>query len=57
MLLSMAGFAQNQQLIDSLHHQLATAKDDRSRIHAQIELCSIIDWEILIRLFIMGKWL
>ena len=34
------GFTQSQKLIDSLHHQLETAKDDRSRIHAQIELCS-----------------
>jgi two-component system, NtrC family, sensor kinase len=34
------GFTQSQQLIDNLHHQLATAKDDRSRIDAQIILCS-----------------
>jgi signal transduction histidine kinase len=36
----VTGFTQNQKLIDSLHHQLAIAKDDRSRIHAQIDLCS-----------------
>jgi two-component system NtrC family sensor kinase len=36
----LTGFAQNQKRIDSLHHQLAIAKDDRSRINAQIELCS-----------------
>ena len=34
------GFTQNQQLIDNLHYQLATAKDSRSRIDAQISLCS-----------------
>jgi two-component system NtrC family sensor kinase len=34
------GFTQNQQLIESLHHQLATAKDDGGRIDAQINLCS-----------------
>ena len=36
----VTGFTQNRKLIDRLHHQLATAKDDRSRIHAQINLCS-----------------
>ena len=36
----VTGFTQHQKLIDSLHHRLATAKDDRSRIHAQIDLCS-----------------
>ena len=36
----VTGFTQNRKLIDSLHHQLATAKDERSRIHAQIDLCS-----------------
>ena len=37
----VTAFTQNRKLIDRLHHQLATAKDDRSRIHAQINLCSI----------------
>jgi len=36
----VTGFTQNQKFIDSLHHRLAMAKDDRSRIHAQIDLCS-----------------
>ena len=40
MLLGMVVFAQNQQLIANLHQQLAMAKDERSRIHAQINLCS-----------------
>jgi len=39
-LICLTGFAQNQKRIDSLHHQLAIAKVDRSRINAQIELCS-----------------
>jgi tetratricopeptide (TPR) repeat protein len=36
----VTGFTQNPKFIDSLHHRLAMAKDDRSRIHAQIDLCS-----------------
>ena len=36
----ITGFTQNRKLIDSLHHQLAMAKDDQSRIHTQIALCS-----------------
>jgi len=36
----VTGFTQSQKFIDSLHHRLAMAKDDRSRIHAQIDLCS-----------------
>jgi signal transduction histidine kinase len=36
----ITGFTQSRKLIDSLHHQLAMAKDDQSRIHTQIELCS-----------------
>ena len=36
----ITGFTQSQKFIDSLHHRLAMAKDDRSRIHAQIDLCS-----------------
>ncbi|HEX3165899.1 MAG TPA: ATP-binding protein [Chitinophagaceae bacterium] len=41
MLLSTVGLAQNEQLIDSLHHRLAIAKDERSRVHSQIDLCAI----------------
>jgi signal transduction histidine kinase len=33
------GFAQTRQAVDSLHRQLASAKDDTSRINAQIALC------------------
>ncbi len=33
------GFAQTRQAIDSLHMRLAEAKDDTSRINAQIALC------------------
>jgi len=33
------GFTQTREAIDSLHHQLATAKDDTSRIQIQIQLC------------------
>jgi hypothetical protein len=36
----VTGFTQNQKIIDSLHYRLAMAKDDRSRIHAQIDLCA-----------------
>ena len=36
----LTGFTQNQKVIDSLHHRLAMAKNDRSRIHAQIDLSS-----------------
>jgi two-component system, NtrC family, sensor kinase len=32
-------FSQTKEAIDSLRHQLAIAKDDTSRINAQIELC------------------
>ncbi len=31
--------AQSTEVIDSLHHQLATSKDDTSRIQTQIQLC------------------
>jgi signal transduction histidine kinase len=33
------GFTQTKEAIDSLQHQLAIAKDDTSRINAQIALC------------------
>jgi signal transduction histidine kinase len=33
------GFAQTKEAVDSLQHQLAIAKDDTSRINAQIALC------------------
>ena len=33
------GFAQTKEAIDSLHHQLAIAKDDTSRVKAQVFLC------------------
>ena len=33
------GFTQTSEAINSLHHQLAVAKDDTSRINAQIALC------------------
>jgi signal transduction histidine kinase len=33
------GFTQTRQAVDSLQHQLANAKDDTSRINAQIALC------------------
>ena len=33
------GFAQTKEAIDSLHHQLAIAKDDTSRVKAQVCLC------------------
>src|ERR1044072_2555415 len=32
-------FTQTKQAVDSLQHQLANAKDDTSRINAQIALC------------------
>src|SRR5438477_397867 len=35
------GFTQTREAIDNLKHQLAIAKDDTSRINAQINLCSI----------------
>src|SRR6478735_7923940 len=34
-----SGFTQTSEAINSLHHQLAVAKDDTSRINAQIALC------------------
>ena len=33
------GFTQTKEAVDSLQHQLAIAKDDTSRINAQIALC------------------
>jgi two-component system, NtrC family, sensor kinase len=33
------GFSQTKEAIDSLQHQLAIAKDDTSRIKAEVELC------------------
>jgi tetratricopeptide (TPR) repeat protein len=38
-LVSNFGFAQTRQAVDSLQHQLANAKDDTTRINAQIALC------------------
>ena len=37
---SIVGLAQSPHIIAALRHQLSTAKDDKSRIHAQIDLCS-----------------
>jgi hypothetical protein len=38
------GFAQTRQAVDSLHRQLASAKDDTSRINAQIALCPFVSF-------------
>ncbi len=38
---STIGFTQTRDAIEDLQHQLAIAKDDTSRIHAQIDLCYI----------------
>jgi two-component system NtrC family sensor kinase len=35
------GFTQTKEAVDSLQHQLAIAKDDTSRINAQIALCRL----------------
>ena len=34
-------FAQTREAVDSLQHQLAIAKDDTSRVYAEIALCTL----------------